>query len=261
VTSAADDFARLQRDVADSLVFSATDRIEAGSATSSGPRRATTPPKRSVGPRLYLAGCAAGNIVRLRHDVNAETAAGVLALVKAAPPWSDPDAPPDCLSAIADLLRRDAPVEVDGPEIVFRLPNGLGIDHAATLVRSDTAEGERLLARLAREGLHESLIHAGFVSLGDFWWPWCVAMQGRDIAAMAFTPRLGETGAEIGVFTFPAFRSRGFAAAATAGWSSLASLEGRDLIYSTRLTNRSSRLVAARLGLHAIGARVRINDR
>jgi hypothetical protein len=259
VTSAADDLARLQRDIADSLVLSQSGRIEAGSAVSSGPWRATTPPERSAGPRLYLAGGAAGNIVRLRHDVNAETAAAVLFLAQAAPPWRDPDAPPDCLSAIAERLRRDAPVEVDGPEIVFRLPNGLGVDHAATLVQSDTAEGERLLTRLTREGLPKSLIHAGFVSLGDFWWPWCVAMQGDDIAAMAFTPRLGETGAEIGVFTFPAYRSRGFAAAATAGWSSLASLECHDLIYSTRLANRSSRLVAERLGLHAIGARVRMS--
>ena len=43
-----------------------------------------------------------------------------------------------------------------------------------------------------------------------------LTQQGHEIAAMAFTPRLGETGAEIGDYTFPAFRSRGFAAAATA---------------------------------------------
>jgi len=257
--TAADDLARLERDVADSLVLSASGRIEAGSATASGPRRATTPSQRSPGPRLYFAGGAAGNLVHTRHDVNEETTRAVLALAEAAAPWSDPDAPPDCLNDIVALLGRDGPVEVNGPEIVFRLPNGLNVDHAATLVQSDTADGERLLARLAREGLPKSLVHAGFLSLGDFWWPWCVAMQGRDIAAMAFTPRLGETGAEIGVFTFPAYRSRGFAAAATAGWSSLASLEGLDLIYSTRLTNRSSRLVAGRLGLHVIGARVRFS--
>ena len=259
--TSADDFARLQRDVADSLVLSASGRIEAGSPTASGPRADSIAPERSTGPRLYLAGCAAGNIVHLRHDVPEPLAAHLRALTAAAPPWSDPDAPPACLDEIVALLSRDAPVEVDGPEIVFRLPNSLDFESDATLVQSDTPAAERLLARLAHEGLPKSLVHAGFLSLDDFWWPWCVAMQGPDIAAMAFTPRLGETGAEIGVFTFPAYRSRGFAAAVTAGWSSLASLQGRDLIYSTRLTNRSSRRVAARLGLHAIGARVRINDR
>jgi len=259
VTSA-DDLARLRRDVADSLVLSASGRIESGSPTPSGPRRDSIAPERPIGPRLYLAGCAAGNIVHLRHDVSAPVAAHLQALTAAAPPWSDADAPPACLDEIVEHLSRDAPVEVNGPEIVFRLPNGLDDESDARLVKSDTADGDRLLARLAHEGLPKALVHAGFLSLDDFWWPWCVAMEGRDIAAMAFTPRLGETGAEIGVFTFPAFRSRGLAAV-TAGWSSLAGLEGRDLIYSTRLTNRSSRRVAERLGLNPIGARVRINDR
>ena len=259
MSDAGDDFARLQRDVADSFVISAAGRIEAGSPLPSGPRSAASAPERAPGPRLYFAGGAAGNIIRIRHDVSEPVAARVQALADAAPPWSDPDTPPSCLDEIVSLLSRDAPVEVNGPEIVFRLPNGLNA--GATLVQSDTPEGEHLLARLTRDGLPKSLIHAGFLDLGEFWWPWCVAMQGEDIAAMAFTPRLGETGAEIGVFTFPAFRSRGYAAAVTAGWSSLPSLAGRALIYSTRLTNRSSRRVTERLGLHPIGARVRINDR
>jgi hypothetical protein len=256
-----DALARLERDAADSFIISAAGRIEAGSAIPSGPRPASNPPERSAGPRVYFAGCAAGNFVHLRRDVSEPVASRMQALVAAAPPWSDPDTPPTCLDEMVTRLSRDAAVEVNGPEIVFRLPNNLDFESDATLVLSDTSEGERLLARLAREGLPKSLIHAGFLSLGDFWWPWCVAMAGQDIAAMAFTPRLGETGAEIGVFTFPAFRSQGFAAAATAGWSSLASLADRDLIYSTRLTNRSSRRVAERLGLHCIGARVRINER
>jgi hypothetical protein len=256
-----DNFARLRRDAADSFVISAAGRIEGGSAVPSGPRPASKPPARSAGPRLYFAGCAAGNIAHLRRDVSEPVASRVQALVAAASPWSDPDTPPTCLDEIVEHLSRDAPVEVDGPEIVFRLPNNLDVEPDVTLVQSDTLDGERLLARLAREGLPKSLIQAGFLTLGDFWWPWCVAMDGQDIAAMAFTPRLGATGAEIGVFTFPAFRSQGFAAAATAGWSSLASLADRDLIYSTRLTNRSSRRVAERLGLHPIGARVRVNER
>jgi hypothetical protein len=258
VTSA-DDFAHLQRDVADSFVISAAGRIEAGSPRPSGPRPPSIPAERAPGPRLYFAGGAAGNIVRLRRDVSGPVAERLQALAAAAPPWSDPDTPPTCLDEMVGLLSRDAAVEVDGPEIVFALPNGLADRSEATLVRSDTPEGERLLDRLTRDGLPKSLIHAGFLDLGEFWWPWCVALRGDDIAAMAFTPRLGQTGAEIGVFTFPAFRSQGFAAATTAGWSSLPSLAGRALIYSTRLNNRSSRRVAERLGLHAIGARVRIN--
>jgi len=257
----ADDLALIRLDIAISYELSDDGRIAGSAAAPFGPRRDAPPLQRSAGARLHFAGCAAGNIAYLRHDVGDETGARILDLAANAPPWREPDAPPPCLEEMAALLGREAPIEIDGPEIIFRLPNGLNYDHDAALVQSDAPEGDQLLARLEREDLPKSLIHAGFVALDDFWWPWCVALEGDDIAAMAFTPHLGQAGAEIGVFTFPAFRGRGCAAAVTAGWSSLASLQGRDLIYSTRLTNRSSRQVAARLGLSVAGARVRINDR
>jgi hypothetical protein len=183
----------------------------------------------------------------------------VLAVAQNEPPWRDPDVPPRCLDEIVDWLSRSAPVEIVGPEVVFDLPHGLRCEHSATIVRADTAEGDELLGRLVEKGLPQSLLDAGFLSLEDLWWPWCVALEGRNIASIAFSPRLSERSAEIGVFTFPAFRSRGLAAAVTAGWSALESLSGRAMIYSTRTANRASRNVAARLGLCSIGARVCIN--
>jgi hypothetical protein len=256
-----DDLALIRLDVAISYELAASGRIARGAAAPSGPRADSLPLRRSAGARLHFAGCAAGNLAWLRHDVSDETAARLLDLSTDALPWRDPDTPPACLAEMAALLAREAPVEIDGPEIMFRLPNGLHYDHGFTLVRSGTPQGEEFLARLDRTGMPKSLIHAGFLGLDDFWWPWCMALEGDKIAAMAFTPHLGAAGAEIGVFTFPAFRSRGYAAAVTAGWASHPSLADRMLIYSTRLTNRSSRQVATRLGLSIAGARVRINDR
>ncbi|HEX4199713.1 MAG TPA: GNAT family N-acetyltransferase [Caulobacteraceae bacterium] len=255
-----DDLELLRRDIAIRYVISGSGRIERGPFRPSGPRQESVPPERSGGPRLHFAGCADGALAHLRHDVDDEIAARVLSFTETAPPWSDPDTPPAGLDAILALLSRGTASSVDGPEIVFRLPNGLACDHGARLVACDTAAGEALLARLARGGVPPSLLEAGFLELGDFWWPWCVALDGDDIAAMAFAANLGQSGAEIGVFTFPGFRGRGFAAAATAGWASLESLEGRELIYSTRLTNASSRRVADRLGLRPAGARVRVTD-
>jgi hypothetical protein len=257
----ADDLALIRLDVAISYEFSAAGRIARSAASPFGPRRDSPALRRSAGARLHFAGCTAGNLAHLRRDVGDETAALLLDLAANEPPWADPDAPPACLDEMTTLLAAEAPVEIDGPEIMFHLPNGLRYDHSAALVHSDTPQGDQLLTRLERDGLPKSLIHAGFVAFDDFWWPWCVALEGEDIAAMAFTPHLGEAGAEIGVFTFPAFRGRGYAAAVTAGWASHPSLKDRTLIYGTRLTNRSSRQVAARLGLNVAGARVRINER
>jgi predicted GNAT family acetyltransferase len=95
------------------------------------------------------------------------------------------------------------------------------------------------VATLFAMSLHE----AGFV-------------DAREIAAIAFAARVGDQGSEIGVYAFPKFRTRGFASAVTASWSSLASLNGRTLFYSTSRSNRSSQRVAARLGLRMIGASV-----
>ncbi|HUY39709.1 MAG TPA: GNAT family N-acetyltransferase, partial [Candidatus Binataceae bacterium] len=97
-----------------------------------------------------------------------------------------------------------------------------------------------------------------FKGVGDFWEPWCVAVEREEIAAIAFAARLGDSGAEIGVYTFPNFRARGFAAAVTASWSLMPQLDGRALFYSTARSNRSSQRVAARLGLRMIGASVSI---
>lgn len=258
--SPADALALIRLDVAISYELTASGRIARAASAPFGPRRDSPPLKRSPGARMHFAGCAAANLAWLGHDVDDKTAARVLDLAASAPSWSDPDEPPACLDAMVAFLAAEAPVEIDGPEIMFHLPNGLRYDHGAALVRSDTPQGDALIALLERDGMPKSLIHAGFIALDDFWWPWCVALEGGEIAAMAFTPHLGETGAEIGVFTFPAFRARGYAAAVTAGWASHPDLKDRTLIYGTRLTNRSSRRVAARLGLKAAGARVRIND-
>jgi hypothetical protein len=252
------DLDRLKLVVASTFVISRSGRIERGPARYLGPRQ-ESPKEIGTGPRVFFAGCAAGNIVHVRHDVDDQLAMRIFVVGKKEAPWRDPDVPPRCLDEIVDLLSRSSPVEVVGPEVVFGLRHGLKYEHSATIVQADTAGGEQLLDRLTQRGLPQPLTDAGFLSLEDFWWPWCVALEGDDISAMAFTPHIAETSAEIGVFTFPPFRGRGLAAAVTASWSSLQSLTGRALIYSTLTTNRSSRRVAARLGLRSMGARVCIS--
>jgi hypothetical protein len=210
------------------------------------------------GPRLFFAGCPHGNIVRVRHDIGDQIALRLLAIAAEEPPWRDPDVLPQCLGKIIDILSTGQPVVTIAPGVIYRLPNGLRYEHPAMIVRGDSVEGEQMLARLAERGLPQSMLDAGFKGVGDFWEPWCVALADDEIASIAFAARIGDVGAEIGVYTFPTFRARGFAAAVTASWSSLPCLNGRALFYSTARSNRSSQRVAARLGLRMIGASVRI---
>src|ERR1700688_2159560 len=209
-------------------------------------------PDCSSGPRLFFAGCSQGNIARVRHDVEDQIALRLLAIAAEEPPWRDLDGLPQCLGNVTDLLSHGQPVVTIAPGVIYRLPNGLSYEHPATIVRGDSVEGEQLLARLAERGLPQSMLDAGFKGVGDFWEPWCAALAGDEIASIAFAARLGDAGAEAGVYTFPGFRARGFAAAVTAIWSSLPSLDGRALFYSTQRSNRSSQRVASRLGLRLI---------
>ncbi|MHB8383809.1 MAG: GNAT family N-acetyltransferase [Candidatus Binataceae bacterium] len=239
----AGDLRLLQVDAATLWVVSPEGRIER-----------TNDPDRSPGPRLFFAGCRSGNVMRVRHDLADQVASRLLAIGAEEPPWRDPDVLPQCVGRFIDVLSTLQPVATVAPHVIYRLPNQLKYDHTATIVRGDSSEGAAMLARFAERGLPQPMLAAGFKGVGDFWEPWCVVVERDEIAAIAFAARLGGIGAEIGVYTFPNFRARGFAAAVTASWSSMPSLDGRALFYSTARSNRSSQRVAARLGLRMIGA-------
>lgn len=234
---------RLARDAAASFVLTDAGRI-----------LRENDPDASVGPRLAMLGCAEGNLAFVRRDVPDEVAAALVRDVAEAAPWSGADTLPTCADA---LVRRLAPVTSVEPSLVFALPHATAAADAR-IVAGGTGEGEALLAGLARDGMPAHLVEAGFVGAGDFWAPWCVRLDRGEIAAIAFAARLGAAAAEVGVFTFPRWRSQGFAAAVTAAWSGLPELKDHELFYSCLASNRSSRRVAARLGLTHIGMGLRI---
>ena len=248
ISSAAtdDDLRLLHVDVDTMFVMSASGRIER-----------ENDPDRSSGPRAFFAGCPFGNLVRVRDDVDDRIAERIGEVAAQEPPWSDPAATPACLRKMVELLSDGQPAGASSA-LIYKIPNGLKYQHPATIVRGDSEQGRQLLARIARHGMPDYMQTAGFKGVGDFWEPWCVALDGTDIASMAFAARLGVSGAEVGVYTFPKYRGKGFAAAVTAAWSSMPSLNQRALFYSTIKSNRSSQRVASRLGLHLIGASVRI---
>jgi hypothetical protein len=214
-------------------------------------------PDGSPGPRLFFASCAGGNLARVRHDVDDRTADEFMKLADKEPAWSDERALPSFADAVIARISADTRAMAEVAALCHRLPNGLVSDVAATIVSSGTAEGSALHARLADE-MPPHLIEAGFLTTGDLWEPWCAAIEGGEIAALAFAARTGVEGLEVGVYTFPGFRGRGLAAGVTAAWSRLPHLTGKTLFYSCSASNSSSRRVVQRLGLRRIGLSLRI---
>ncbi len=249
VSSAAtdDDLRLLEVDIDTMFVVSASGRIER-----------VNDPDRSTAPRVFLVGCRFGNLARVRYDLDDNIALRVLEAAAKEPPWCDPDVTPRCVGRIVEILSDGQAAEPVASYPIYKLPNGLRYEHPAAIVRGDSAEGRQMLARFADRGMPDYMVAAGFKGVGDFWEPWCVALDGGEIASMAFAARLGQRGAEVGVYTFPKYRSRGLAAAVTASWASTPSLNKFALFYSTSKSNLSSRRVAARLNLRLIGASVSI---
>ena len=215
-------------------------------------------PNRSAGPRLFFGGCPPGNLAYVRHDVSDQTAMQILHLLAAERPWLNAQARPLKFPEVVDMLAREMPVSTIEASLIYALPRQR-VESGPRSICSGTDEAASLLDHFQRTGLPRHLIDAGFGSVRDFWAPWCVLLDGNVIAAIAFAARLGERGAEVGVYTFPGWRSRGLAAAATAKWSSLPELAGRELFYSTMVTNASSQRLAARLGLQQLAVGLRVN--
>ncbi|HME68880.1 MAG TPA: hypothetical protein VKM54_03330 [Myxococcota bacterium] len=101
-------------------------------------------PDCSSGPRLFFAGCPQGNIAGVRRDVRDQIALSLLAIAAEEPRWRDPDALPQCLGKVIDLLSYDQRVVTIAPGVIYGLPNGLRYEHPVKIVRGDSAEGQRM---------------------------------------------------------------------------------------------------------------------
>lgn len=209
-------------------------------------------------PSLYMSGCADGWIVRLRADVSAGVAAQVLALVAREPPVIAAGQWPKFTDDYRRLLGVDAPLSPRQKGPIHLLPHATRSASVARIVCQHTPEGDALWARLQRDGMPAAMVADGFTDLSHFWEPWCVAMVGDEIGAIAFAARLSPQAAEIGVHTMKPFRGRRLAAAVTAGWSTMPILRQRTLFYSTLGDNLASQRVIAQLDLPFLGQSFRL---
>ncbi len=212
-------------------------------------------PDRSPGPLFWLGGSADGNLIGISADLPDSLAATLTRIAASEPPFVHP-AMPEHLADYEAQLQGYGNGE-HSLSITWRLPHDHPYSSRATLVSSESEEGQRLATEWAQEGLPQGLCELGFASVADLWTPWCAAMAGNDVASLAFAARLSHTGAELGLATVGEFRGQGFGAAATAGWSRLNALRSRTLFYNTSRDNISSQRVTERLMLSACGAGLR----
>ena len=98
-------------------------------------------------PRLYIGGCATGNLACLRADVGAADGAGAMEiLVAEEPPLHAPDRSPKHVDDYIALLAAEAPIEQHGSGVNYCFPSDFAYEHDVHTVRSDRADAE--LARL-----------------------------------------------------------------------------------------------------------------
>ena len=101
-------------------------------------------------------------------------------------------------------------------------------------------------------------MRAGFMGVEQLWTPWCVALDGDEIASFSFTASLSPASAEVGVETVEPYGGGGLAAAVTAGWVARPVLSGCVLCYTATVENLSSQQIRRRLGLDDLGAELTI---
>jgi hypothetical protein len=213
-------------------------------------------PDHSPAPLFWLGGSRDGNVFGVHADVGDAAAREVMKLAADEPPFAPPNDTLKHLEQYSRLLTRDGARPQYTPGAIYELPKERPVPPDVSVIDSESADGERLHAWLAANGMPEGLREMGFKDASDFWPPWCAALFYGQPVAVCFAARFSKRGADAGVATARNFRKRGFAAAAVAGWSRLKPLRSRALFYSTDRANVSSQRVAARLGLRLIGNRM-----
>ena len=212
-------------------------------------------PDHSPGPHFWLAGCSEGNVHGVGADLANDLAQELASLAATEPPFTYA-ATPKHLERYLSLLASTGPIAHE-LELTYGL-HAQSYPSDARIIGSDSAEGRDLMHSWANR-IPETWYKLGFRDVADLWTPWCAAVVDGEVASLAFSARLGDAGAELGLVTAMPFRGRGLAAAATAGWSRLLSLSGHTLFYSTSRDNVSSQRVAARLNLRLRGTSLRIS--
>jgi hypothetical protein len=204
-----------------------------------GRLRSINEPGDPPAPRFFMGRTAQGNLWRFRHDMPATIVRQIEALCSSEPVGVPTGHPPLHYDAIRAILQAQAPIEEEFRGPAYRVPDTLQPPAGVVLISTAT----------------ERLLEPWFMDLLPFDPQQTIAAVLEEDAAVAvcFCSRLTDRAAEAGAETVAAFRRRGYAAAAVAGWAAELRRRGRLALYSTSWDNLASQGVARKLGMHLYG--------
>lgn len=193
-------------------------------------------------PRFFMGRTTAGNAWRFRSDLPAPLVAQLDELCQAEPVPTDLHTLPQHYAAIKAALAAHAPITSE-----YRGP-------AYWVPEQDRPPDQVVL--LDETNLQFAQPHFPWLTATDPYYamgPVAAAMVDGLAVSICFCSRIPGQATEAGLETAPAYRGRGLAGLAVAGWAAAVRQRGWRPLYSTAWQNLASQRVAHKLGLVCYG--------
>jgi RimJ/RimL family protein N-acetyltransferase len=200
-------------------------------------------PDGKAAPRFFMGRTKDGHVWRFRDDLPEEVVSQLEALCATEPIPHDLRAPPVHLEAFKQALQAHAPIQSVESGPAYRFPDEVKPPaHVAA-------------TRMTRDNAAWLQPHFAYlVPWLDVMPPVFAIVQGGRAVSVCFSSRIPTVADEAGVETVEAYRGKGYAPAAVAGWAIAIRELGRIPLYSTDWDNLASQSVARKLGLVMYGA-------
>jgi len=209
---------------------------------SAGRLRAVNEPPWPPAPRFWMGRTPAGNRWSIRFDLPAGVARTLAQLLASEPVSADQEPAPRMREPIMALLVEHEPIQNEYRGPAYWMPHDLPVPDQVVIVSvASSAVLERWFGWLV-PCAHDA--QCG---------PVAAVLDGGDAVAVCHCARITARACEAGVETVVAYRGRGYAPLAVAGWAAAVRATGRLPMYSTWWENQASRAVAHKLKLVQYG--------
>lgn len=193
-------------------------------------------------PRFFMGRTSTGNCWRFRYDLPAYLIVQVDTLCRAEPVRAELHTPPQQYAAIKAALAAHAPVtnEYRGP--AYWVPESVTPPPQVLLLDDATIQ-------LAQPHFPWLTTTDSYYAMG----PVAAVVADGCAVSICFCSRSPGQATEAGLETAAAYRGKGFAKLAVAGWAAAVRQRGWLPLYSTSWENHASQRVAQKLGLVCYG--------